>query len=136
AAMRAMYAQATGGGIDGVIALDVPTLAAGLSVTGPVKVSSIAQTLTADNLASIVLDQLYRVAPGRQVFRHQQLSDAATELFGRITSVSTDTIALGRRLGDAAAGGHLRLWSSRPDEEAVFERSGLGGGPAAVQPDR
>jgi hypothetical protein len=39
-------------------------------------------------------------------------------------------VELGRELGDAAAGGHLKLWSRVPTEEQEFERVGLGGGPA------
>jgi hypothetical protein len=45
-------------------------------------------------------------------------------------------VAIGRALGDAAQGGHLRLWSAEAAEEDVFERTGLGGGPATKDADR
>jgi hypothetical protein len=54
----------------------------------------------------------------------------------RLTGQPHDAVALGRALGEAAAGGHLRLWSGDPSEEDVFERTGLGGGPATKEPDR
>jgi hypothetical protein len=43
---------------------------------------------------------------------------------------------MGQQLGDAAKGWHLRLWSSSPQEEGVFERSGIGGGPGVTEADR
>lgn len=134
--MKAMYAQAASADIDGVIALDVPALADAMRVTGPLTVASVGTTLTGDNLAAVLLDQLYRAASAHQSFRHQQVSDVATELLSRISNGGTDTLALARQLGDAAAGGHLRLWSSRDDEEHVIEATGLGGGPAIRRPDR
>jgi len=53
-----------------------------------------------------------------------------------VTGGSHDAVTLGRALGAAAGGGHLRLWSSDAGEEDVFERTGLGGGPATKEPDR
>ena len=45
-------------------------------------------------------------------------------------------MSFGLALGESARGGHFRLWSRAEAEERVFERTGLGGGPATVKADR
>ena len=136
--MAAMYQQATGEPVDGVIAIDVPGLAALLRVVGAVQVDSIDEPLTADNLSRILLHDLYEgLEPiDAQGPRRERLADVVQEVIGTLTSGTRDTIGLGRELGEAAAGGHFRLWSQRTAEEEIFERTGLGGGPATTMADR
>lgn len=136
--MVSMYRQATGQLLDGVIAIDVPGLAALLRAVGPVQVAGIAQPLTADNVSRILLHDLYEgLAVGDpQAPRRERLADVVRAVIEKLTIGTRDTIGLGRELGEAAAGGHLRLWSSVPEEERVFERTGLGGGPATTMANR
>jgi hypothetical protein len=136
--MADMYRQATGEPVDGVIAIDVPGLAALLRVVGPVQVAGIAEPLSADNVARILLhDQYAGLAPtDDQGPRRERLGDLTRGVIERLTVGSRDTVGLGRELGESSAGGHFRLWSPRADEEGVFERTGLGGGPATVDPGR
>jgi len=136
--MADMYRQATGQSVDGVIALDVPALAALLRVLGPVSVPGIAEPITADNAARILLHDLYEGVPplSDPSNRRERLGEVTKSLVERITTGSRDVLGLGKELGDAAAGGHLRLWSRNAGEEAVFERTGLGGGPADTEADR
>ena len=54
----------------------------------------------------------------------------------RLRQGDHDAVALGRELGEAAAGGHLRLASFSPTEERTFEQLGLGGSPASVSATR
>lgn len=135
--MVAMYKQATGQSVDGVIALDVPGLAAILRVVGPVEVSGISEPIDADNAARILLSDLYAQVPlGDQTARVERLAEVAAAAMARITSGSHDALALGEQLSDAAAGGHLKLWSNDQGEERAFEGLGLGGGPASIDGDR
>ena len=136
--MISMYRQATGQTLDGVIAIDVPGLAALLRVVGPVQVAGIAEPLTAENAPKALLHDLYNgLAPNDpQANRRERLGDVVRSVIEKLTTGTRDTIGLGRELGEAASGGHLRLWSSRPDEEQAFERTGLGGGPATTLADR
>lgn len=135
--MAAMYQQATGSEVDGVIALDVPALAAVLRTVGPVDVDGIAGALTADTLAPVLLNQLYsQYGPGDRRVRQSLLAEVAAAIIDRVSTGSHDAVALGRDLGRSAAGGHLRLWSKDGDEDAAFSRTGLGGSPADVRPDR
>jgi hypothetical protein len=133
-----MYRQATGQSVDGVIAVDVPGLAALLDVVGPVSIEGRADPITSANVATVLLHDLYEgLGPtSDQTARRERLGDVLKVVGDRLTGGSTDAVGVGRQLGQAAKGGHLRLWSASANEENVFERTGLGGGPAAVDADR
>jgi len=136
--MADMYHQATGESIDGVIAIDVPGLAGVLRAVGPVSIDDVAEPIGSDNLARIVLHDLYEgLAPSSDTtIRLERLDEVVEAMVTRLTTGSHDAVLVGLELGDAAAGGHMRLWSTRPPEEDVFERTGLGGGPAVHLADR
>lgn len=135
--MAAMYKQASGQAVDGVIAIDVPGLAHALRATGPVQVAAAGSPITADNANEVLLKQLYDRDPsGSQRTRHEILDQVAVAIISRLTTSSQDAVSLGRELGEAAAEGRFRLWSSNPDEERVFERTGLGGGALSRHADR
>jgi hypothetical protein len=137
-AMADMYRQATGQPVDGVIAIDVPALAALLRTVGSVSIEGVAEPITADNVARLVLNDFYQgLGPtSDQTIRRERQGDVVRAVLERVTGGSHDAVTLGRALGGAAGGGHLRLWSSDAGEEDVFERTGLGGGPATKDPDR
>lgn len=137
-AMVDMYRQATGQSVDGVIAVDVPGLAALLRVVGPVPVDGRAEPISAENAGRVLLKELYDglgVADDQSA-RKERLADVLRVVGERLITGTRDAVRLGRELGQAAKGGHLRLWSADPEEEAVFERTGLGGGPATSSADR
>ena len=138
AVMATMYRQATGHPVDGVIALDVPTLADVLGVTGPIAVDGIPQPVTSANVTDILLNQLYAALPaGSDTGERRELeSRVASRLMTRIQSGDFDAVQLGRQLGEAAAGGHIKLWSSRPAEETLLTNQDIGGTPATALPDR
>ena len=137
-AMADMYRQATGQAVDGVIALDVPALAGLLGTVGAVAIEGVAEPVTADNVGRLLLNDFYQgLGPtSDQTLRRERQGDVVKAVVDRISSGSRDAVALGRALGDAARGGHLRLWSADGPEEDVFERTGLAGGPATKDPDR
>jgi hypothetical protein len=133
-----MYHQATGQSVDGVIAVDVPGLASLLSVVGPVSIEGRSDPITADNAGQVLLHDFYDgLGPvADQAARRERLGDVLKVVGDRLTTGSRDAVSLGRQLGQAATGGHLHLFSLAGDEEGVFERTGLGGGPATVDADR
>ena len=136
-AIRAMYHQATGQSVDGVIALDVPALSALLDVVGPVTVPDFGEQITADDAGTVLLHDLYSSFPAdQQAGRKELLSEVVTEVVGRLAAGSFDPLPLARQLAGEAAGGHLRLWSDVGQEETTIERIGLGGGPAVTAADR
>ncbi|MDP1792977.1 MAG: DUF4012 domain-containing protein, partial [Acidimicrobiales bacterium] len=139
ASMASMYRAATGDTIDGVIALDVPALAALLSVTGPVSVSGIAVPVSAENAATVLLNDLYanqlNNTTDREA-RQQKLASVTAAVIERIRTASLTTSAIVRALGDAAAGGHAWVTSTRPEDQLALERSGLSGRPGRVGGER
>jgi Protein of unknown function (DUF4012) len=135
--IRAMYREATGQDVDGVIAIDVPALSALLDVVGPVMVPGIGVPVTSSNASTVLLHDLYdSVAPSEQGIRKERLSGVAAEVITRLKAGSFDPVPLAQRLATAAAGGHLRLWSADPSEERTLESVALGGGPATTSADR
>ncbi len=133
-----MYLQKTGQRVDGVIGVDVPGVSALLRSLGPVNASGIAEPVDAGNVSRIVLHDLYQGVSqnGDQSGRRELLGAVTRAVIEKVTQGTYDALALGQLLGDAAKGGHFRLWSESRDEEKVFERSGIGGGPAVVAADR
>lgn len=133
----AMFERVTGERLDGVIAVDVPGLAALLAVVGPVDAPEADEPLTSTNVARILLNDLYaRFESGSQDVRRERLGDVAAAIVTALRTRSVDEFALAESLGSAAAGGHFRLWSTRRAETVAFERAGLSGGPAVEDPDR
>ena len=137
-AMADMYRLSTGQAVDGVVALDVPAVAALLRTVGPVSIDGVAEPITSTNVARLLLHDFYEgLGPASdQTIRRERQGEVVKALIDRLTTGARDGVALGRELGDAAQGGHFRLWSAQADEEAVFERTGLGGGPATDDADR
>jgi len=137
-AMADMYQQATGQPVDGVIAIDVPGLAGVLRAVGPVAIDAVAEPIGPDNVARLLLHDFYQGLPPitDTSVRRERLGEVVTAMVDRLTMGSHDAVTLGGELGGAASGGHLRLWSATPEEEEVFERTGLGGGPAVREADR
>lgn len=137
-AMAAMYEHATGEPVDGVIALDVPALASVLKATGPVTVPGLPEPLDGKNVARVLLRDLYESMPARsdQADRREVLGEVISKAVERVAGGEYEPLRLARLLGRAAQGLHFRLYSESPDEEAVLQRRGLGGGPARERPDR
>ena len=137
-AMADMYRQAVGQPVDGVIALDVPDLAGLLRTVGPVVIDGVAEPVTDGNVGRLLLRDFYQgLGPtSDQTIRRERQGDVVRAVVDKISAGTHDSVALGRALGDAAAGGHLRLWSADAGEEEVFERTGLGGGPATKDAER
>ena len=137
-AMVDMYQQATRQQLDGVIALDVPAIGAMLRVLGPIGVQGLPEPITTLNAARVLLKDQYDGEPPNAdpTARRERLSEVTEAVIDRLTVGTTDAVALGLELGGAARGGHFRLWSRFDEEEQVFERTGLGGGPATSAADR
>ncbi len=135
--MADMFRQATGTPVDGVIGIDVPGLSALLGIVGPLEVPGIPEPLRAENVARILLHDLYQGQPpgGDPTGRRERLGEVTRALIDRLTQGSYDVVRLGGALANSARGGHLRLWSSVAEEEEVFERSGIGGSPATSSPE-
>jgi len=86
----------------------------------------------------LLLHDLYEGIPpgGDQSELRRRESNITSAVIERLTTADYGVVSLADQLGHAAGGGHLRLWSRQPAEEGVFERLGIGGGPATALADR
>lgn len=133
----AMFKRATGIKVDDIVALDVPAMAALVSVTGPLTVPGFSVQLTAANFATVVLHDLYsQYAVGTQSTRYEDLNAIATVLLRRLRSNHHDQVAYLRALAGEIPGRHLLLWSADPSVERAIAHLGASGKVDTVLPTR
>ena len=129
-----LYAQSTPPAVDGVISVDPPGLAAILELTGPVTVAGWPEPLTSANVVDVTLREAYERFP----------SDARVEFLGQVADAVWKAFTtrdlprpaqLMRVLGTAVREKHVLLYSSRPVEEAFFDRVGASGRVAPIRSD-
>jgi hypothetical protein len=137
ATAAAMFKKATGITVNAVIALDVPTMAALVGVTGPLTIPGIPEQLTSANFSTVVLHDLYAQYPvGTQVPRKTELNAIATALLQRLRSARHDQVSYLRALTGEIPGRHLLLWSAEPSVERAIVQLGASGKIDTVVPKR
>jgi hypothetical protein len=138
ALIRSMYEQATGDKVDGVVALDVPTLASLLSVTGPVQVAGIDAPIGEDNASQVLLNDLYAQQgnTARDPHRLEQLAGTLDAVVRKIQSSSLNGAALVQALGTEARGGHTWVATADPSGQRALEHAGIAGRPGGDHPER
>ena len=140
ATAAAMFKKATGITVNAVIALDVPTMAALVGVTGPLTIPGIPEQLTSSNFSTVVLHDLYAQYPiGTQVAqvpRKTELNAIATALLQRLRSSRHDQVSYLRALAGQIPGRHLLLWSADPSVERAIVQLGASGKVDTVLPKR
>jgi hypothetical protein len=121
------YAAYSGHTVDGVFAMDVYTLSALMTLTGPIDLTTIGQTVSADTAAKLLLSDQYAAVqdPAQQI---DLLDDVARATIDRMLSTSLPAPPnLIKLLSPFAAQGRLDGWSSHPDEEDWFARMRMAG---------
>ena len=124
--LQAMYAQATGQHVNGVLALDVPAVASLLELTGPVTVPGIARPVTAANVSAILLNQLYNGIPVNTE-RHDELTAVARAVVDQLSKEKVDLATLANTLSQDVAGRHLLVWDEVPSYQATLVKFGGAG---------
>jgi Protein of unknown function (DUF4012) len=122
------YPAFSGHPIDGVFAMDVYTIAALMKLTGPIDLTTIPQTVSADNAAKFLLSDQYAAAQDRAE-RIDLLEEVASTTISRLLSSSLPAPPdLVKLLSPFATQGRLVGWASRHDEEDLFDRMHMSGG--------
>jgi len=135
--LAAMSAAGAGQPVDGVVALDVPTLASLLALTGPVTVAGFPQPVTAANVEGLLLHELYVGAPvGSQTERQDENAAVAGAVVHALSTTPVDVAALAHSLARDVAGRHLILWDAQPTNEATLIRYGASGAIDTENPTR
>ncbi len=125
--VRDLAPDAIGRPIDGVLYVDPEGLAGLLRLTGPIKVEGLDVPLGPDNVTDFLLREQYVLYP-QKPDRVDFLETVARTTFELLTTADLPgPRTIGDALGPAVDGGHLRMWTFHPDEQALFERLGTTG---------
>jgi hypothetical protein len=125
--LSALWTDATGQKLDGVLFLDPTTLGLLLRATGPVTLDD-GTRLTAANASQLLLRDVYRRFPrAADAQRNDYLQQAARQVFARLSRPGIDPRRLLAQGGKAVGTGHLRVWSSSPPIQARLRASTAGG---------
>lgn len=121
-----------GGGtpLDGVIAADPFALETMLRVTGPTTVPGTDITVGADDVVAFMANEAYAVFTVAEE-RKRILGAVAADVLGRFLELKGQALPRIRALGEAAGGGHLKIYVRDPDLQAGVALSGAGGSFAA-----
>lgn len=130
--LNQIYAQAGGGHIDGVLALDPYGLADLLHFTGPVAVSGLPFPLTEENAVKVLLREQYATfdagETNQDLFRHDFLQGALHSALDKLVSGSLPAPKeLAAVLDPAVVAGRISFWSFHKDEQPFLRRLGIDG---------
>jgi len=118
--MQAMWAQATGQHVDGVIGLDVPGVASILKLTGPVTVPGISTPVSAKNVADILLNKAYQGLPVNDpsYARRGEIAAVVKAAVDQMKTEKVDLDSFASTLSTDVDGRHLSVWSDIPSTES------------------
>jgi len=136
--MQAMWAQATGQHVDGVIGIDVPGVASILKLTGPVSVPGISTPVGAKNVADILLNQAYQgVAQNDpQSTRRGKIAAVVKAAISQMKYEHVDLDSFASALSNDVNGRHLMVWSDVPSAETGLAALNAAGTLIESSPDR
>jgi hypothetical protein len=124
-ALETAYEAATGKHVDGVLSADPFALRALLQATGPARVPGLGVRVTPDSVVSFLANRAYsRIDDAAR--RKLILGDVARTIVGRFLR-EADAARSVRAVGDAAAEGHVLVYSNDPALEAALSMTGTGG---------
>ncbi|MET0888081.1 MAG: DUF4012 domain-containing protein [Mycetocola sp.] len=123
---KEIWKRSYGDNIDGVISIDTVALAYIISATGPLDLPDGTQ-ITGKNVVPILLGDLYsKYSPYEVDAINQAIAGLA---FDRIKSGEVDITALASALDRSGTEGRIRIWTDKPDEQALISQSLFHGDP-------
>jgi hypothetical protein len=136
--MQAMWAQATGQTVNGVIGIDVPGVASILRLTGPVMVPGIDQPVSATNVADVLLNEEYAgdTVNNPQNTRRDKISAVVKAAIDEMKKERIDLGSFANALANDVQGRHLMVWSAAPADEAGLRTLDAAGTLTTSEPDR
>ena len=122
-----MWKALTGEEVDGVLAVDVASLAVILGATGPVTVgdSVVSETTVVDRL----LHEQYRGLDvhDSQTPRREELGQIAAAVVGALETGDFSPTRLAAGLARTSRGRHVLAWSAHPGDQQIWTRTGVAG---------
>jgi len=124
-AFDALWHNATGGRLDGVISLDPVVLASMLEVTGPIKTLD-DRTLDSKNVVNALLNDAYQRYKGNAA-QDLFFGSVASQVFSKVASGDYDVMKMLDVFQTAIAQDRLHAWFQRTGEQAMAGEFGLQG---------
>ncbi len=115
-----------GGSLDGVLAADPFALQAMMEVTGPIPVPGADRSIDADDVVPFLTNEAYGLFTDPTA-RKEILGAVSADVLGRFLAMRGDAKERLRAIADAAAGGHLKVFSNDPVIQEGFELAGAAG---------
>ena len=136
--MQAMWHQATGQEVNGVIGIDVPAVASILKLTGPVLVPGIPEPVTASNVADLLLNKAYAgdTVNDPQNARRDKISAVVKAAIDQMKTEHVDLDSFANALAADVQGRHLMVWSDTPATETGLATLDAAGTLTTAQPNR
>ncbi|MBE7161748.1 MAG: DUF4012 domain-containing protein [Williamsia herbipolensis] len=119
-----MWQQQSGERLDGALATDPIALSYLLKATGPIRLDD-GEQITADTVVPITLSTSYQRFGGDNPARKAYLQEIAAKAITSVSAARGNTGAVLEALGRAVHERRLMVYSTRPDEQALLEKSGL-----------
>lgn len=133
-AAAAVYPQAFGQPLDGVVVLDPYVVQALMRYSGPIPVPQLDVVVTPDDAAQFILADQYVLA-GDDGTRVEALNALGTGAIRAIlTGALPDPPTIARDLGPLIAERRLLMWTAEPDEQGLLDRVGLLGSIPPIDP--
>jgi hypothetical protein len=136
--MQAMWQQATGQTVAGVIGIDVPGVAQILKLTGPVSVPGISGPISASNIGDQLLDKAYQglTVQSSEATRREALASVVKAAINKMKIEHVDIDAFANALAADVAGRHLMVWSDVATDESGLVALDAAGTLNSVDPTR
>lgn len=130
--MLNMFETATGKRLDGAIAMDPITLSAFMSATGPIPDPASGELVAADGVSDVLLRDSYVLFPNRAE-QDEFLRGLVRNFWTRLESgvVGPEAIAA---VGETASNGHLKVYTTDPEEQDAMAALGADGNYASLGP--
>ncbi|GAA2064573.1 DUF4012 domain-containing protein [Williamsia deligens] len=119
-----MWQQQSGERLDGALATDPIALSYLLKATGPIRLDD-GEQITGDTVVPITLSTSYQRFGGDNPARKAYLQEIAAKAISTVTTARGNTGGVLEALGRAVHERRLMIYSTRPDEQALLEKSGL-----------
>ena len=115
-----LYAQSGGQPVDGVIVADPFALRGIINLTGPLTVTGTDTVLNASNVLQYLLfDQYFRDSHVNGQYRDPNRDIADQAIKALLSTDLPSPVVIARSLGGPISGGHLMMWSLRPEDQPL-----------------
>ena len=128
------YEAQTGRRLDGVIAADSIALEYMSRVTGPVRGVGLDLAISDDNVARVLMHDVFEYFEGRSNERHRFVADVVRKIWFSVTKGVGDPSSLLTQLARATREQHMKVYVTESSSAEAIDQLGLSGDPTSFDP--